>query len=439
MQNLLQKYRLSVIAICLVISLVAGSIVSYTTLYRGRATQGTIQLSFDGIESGKAPDGSSFRRSQIKNNEVLKQVITKLNLDLTPEELGKHITIVSMIPEEVAAQLKTTKQSNYTPLYEFVPNEYQISIGADSGIKSSDAKLIIETLVAEYTNYFHKKYSSKEVGSVLNIGKDFEDYDYMDAVKVIKSRLELLKSSSDNMVQRAGYFKSAEDNLSFEDISNTTNDMINVDLVSVDLLINVYSLSKDTEKLLGILEHRINTADHSINENSELSIANLEMLRMVSADTNTDYSVITEVMKSQTFMSSLLSSAVKNSYYSYVVKKLVDANVAVERGTTEKEYYQNQVNKILSNTSKPTQIQWATNEVDRDLENITEKMNQLYEKYNNLYDEYLETQISDTINLSGQIGLTGVSKLYLLVILGGFGCVGLAAGLLFGKKKKIAV
>ncbi|MDF2820323.1 MAG: exopolysaccharide biosynthesis-like protein [Clostridiales bacterium] len=437
MKKILVNYNMKFIAICLAISLVVGSLFCFISIFNGRETVATLQLTFDGLESGNNPDGSRFRKNQIKDTTILETVIDKLELDITAEELNRQVYVTPIIPEEMAAQLKATTQASFTPIYEYVPNEFNISINEPdiSGISKKDAKRILEAIVSEYTNSFTTKFGNGNIGSLVTLDKKISEYDYLDAIKVVESRLDLLTSAADNMASRVGYYRGSDDNMSFEDIANKAENLSSVDLVGVSSLINIYNISKEKEKLLSIFEYKIKMYDYEVRKNTNLSDVAVDMISVVSADTNTDANAITEVLKSQTFMNSLLSSAAKNSYYSFVVQKAVEANVAAELANTQKKYYQAEVAKIKGSTIDASQVDWATKQVELQIASIEEKMNNLYASYNKLSNEYLTSQVDNTINLVGAIGLIGVSKLKLLVFMGGFGFIGLVGGIVFGKKK----
>ena len=215
--KMLKKYFLIWIVTAVVI---AGLVFGGSAINTRRSSNRTpltalVSFTFDGIEEGKAPDGTEFDEYSIKNPAVIERSLTDLghSLDML-EDVRQGITIDGIRPadaiDRITAYKSIYESGNTNSLNaaqkmletKYTPTQYKVNFNySATGLSGSEAANLFNTILENYRGYFFETYGYNEaLGSAVK-AISYQDYDYAEAVEVFSTNLKTLKSYVDKLAK----------------------------------------------------------------------------------------------------------------------------------------------------------------------------------------------------------------------------------------------
>lgn len=349
-----------------------------------------VSFNYDGIEKGKAPDGSTFDPYSIKSPTVIESALTSLDRDLTSlESIRQGITIQGVIPAD--AQDKITM---YKSVYEqgnlnagermlevkVNPTQFRVIFNySKTGFEGRDAVELLNTILNCYSRYFFETYGfNQALGSAVT-ALDYEDYDYSQAIDVFDSTLSTLQDYVSNLsTNDTTRFRSTETGYTFSDLSESIATVREVDLDVISSYITVNTVTKDKATLLSYYNYRIETL------NREKKVAEDELKVITdSIDTYEKDAIIIYGENQDTAQYTQSSSA-----YDDLIKKKISAQKNVSTIAQRIDQYQKRVTEL---NGKNAASQDKREKVEKDLASLNKKVTDLLQKVNATANEYYET------------------------------------------------
>lgn len=268
----LKKYFLIWLVVAVVVFVAVFGTTTIKTIHRKPTLNAVVNFTHEGIEKGLAPDGRDFNKDSIKSPVVIENALTSLGMSTEElESIRQNITIEGLVPADAMDKILVYKNvyenANSNNLQaaqsmldvEIYPTEYRVYFDyAGTSLSRRDATLVLNTILEEYKNYFFDMYGYNEsLGSAVT-SIDISDYDYSEAVDVLRSSLDSMSKyvkqlSADDTTR----FRSSVTGYTFADLYESVETIKSIDLDKVSSYINVNNLTKDKEASIAYYDYRI--------------------------------------------------------------------------------------------------------------------------------------------------------------------------------------
>lgn len=349
-----------------------------------------VSFNYDGIEKGKAPDGSTFDPYSIKNPAVIEKALTSLGQDLTElESIRQGISIEGIIPAD--AQDKITM---YKSIYEqgnlnagermlevkVNPTQFKVLFNySKTSFQGRDAVELFNTILTCYSEYFFETYGFNQALGSAVMALDYEDYDYAQAIDVFDSTLSTLQDYVNSLSSEdTTRFRSNTTGYTFADLSKSISTIREVDLDVISSYITVNTVTKDKNTLLSYYNYRIENLER------QKKIAEDEL--KVVTDSLEKYEKDTIIIYGENQDTSQYTQA--SVAYDDLINRKINAQKSVSTYAQKIDQYQKRVNdlngKNAANNSK-------MKKVEEDLESLSTKISELLKKVNDTANDYYET------------------------------------------------
>ncbi len=349
-----------------------------------------VSFNYDGIENGKAPDGSTFYSESIKNPAVIEKALTSLGYDLTQlENIRQGISIEGVIPAD--AQDKITM---YKSIYEqgnlnagekmlevkVYPTQFTITFNySKTGFQGKEAVDLFNTILTSYSEYFFETYGFNQALGSAVIALNYADYDYSQAIDVFDATLSTLQEYVNNLSSSdTTRFRSTATGYTFSDLTESISTIRDVDLDVISSYITVNTVTKDKATLLAYYNYRIE------NLNRSKKIAEDEL--KVVTDAIQNYEKDTIIIYGENQDTSQYTQA--SQAYDNLITKKINAQKSVSTYAQKIDELQKRVSDLNGKSAASKQ---KMEKVEADLADLSVKVNDLLKKVNDTANEYYET------------------------------------------------
>ena len=252
------------------VSLIA-SIVDFKVVNKQLAySSETIQFNYDGASDGKDPNGNQFNATDFLTDDIIEKGLAASGLDLKVEKVRAYITISNVVPKNIVKEI-----DSYTSITEadsddksaittkdYFPVRYRFSLYSDIGLSTSKTNELLKNIVDTYCNEFYATYMKVFDPTVYDGVYDIEDYDYIYQTQVFVNKLSVLRDyARDIYNEHVNFTYDGEVNrykgLSFDDLYNRCEKLIEKDVSSIRNLITLNALSKDLPRLKDYFTYKI--------------------------------------------------------------------------------------------------------------------------------------------------------------------------------------
>lgn len=281
------KIFVSVIPFMIIFVIIACSIVGIVgaTLSLNKneySVKGVIDFTYSGIENGKDPNGNVFNPNELKDIQLINEVIVENNLDLDSNKIKDYISIEGIVPDAYKKILKEKLNSDsLTPeqisQLNYNPTSFMITI---KDIDLNKSKILLDNLMKKYIENFSIKYNKNNL--LFNLSLENTDYlDYANQIILIKSNLLSIQKILSEFQEVASYSSIKLNNLKSQ---------IEIELLSVNRII-------ENMKYGGITKYEINNNITKLYLEKKYDLLNKQI--ETKTDELTELKSLLDVYKSQ--------------------------------------------------------------------------------------------------------------------------------------------
>lgn len=267
----------------------------------------TVEFTFDGISTGKNPDGSTFNKDDIRSIDNVRTAI--IDAGLTEKVLNSgdvtsarnHISVTAIMPNEyvqkyndlIAGGMNSADAYSQLAAMTFYPTKFVISLRnyEELGLDKTDANVLIDSLIDNYSKLFSDKYNAAVIFSdaafniTVNEDGTLGDLDYIDYIdnfelsyNNIREYLTRMTSSVPSFVSSGGKsFSALGEELAF----------LLSQLSSAKAFITNANVSNNLDNMKVSTQNQIDTLKRQSDNLAELIAATSEQLNNIKPQTTT--------------------------------------------------------------------------------------------------------------------------------------------------------
>ena len=346
-----------ILAICAGICL--GLIIAGIQYITGKNSYASavINFQYQGIEEGLDPNGASFDINKIKSPAVIEAALSGLGItDISTEDIRQNIVIEGVIPEDAVQRITVIKEmtledaSNYEKILDvtYFPSQYIVYLYKDRFMSSSDTTEILNAILDSYREYFMDTYANTEALTVTSNLIDYSEYDYMEAVDMLQSQIDIMLSYVSERRAQAPDFRSSNTGLAFGDIETSLRTIEDIELSNLASYVENTSLTKDKEKSQEYYDYKIRKYNMTLSE-LQVQLTTVE---------NTINSYVKDPVVIVSSQESTQEITQKNEYYDSLIEKKLSLNREIASTNTKLNETYELLNRLKSAKSANTQEQF---------------------------------------------------------------------------------
>ena len=394
----MKRYLLVWIVLAAVLAMLTTS---FVFLFSGRIVTSSItalvSFNYSGIESGKAPDGSTFDVNKIKSPNVIENALDDVGESSSlSENIRSNISIKGIIPDDALDKI-SLYQSVYSQggsaaldavnsllAIGYYPSYYVINFDyAAAGITIDDGKKILDRILENYQDYFFRTYGYNEALGSSVVAVDYKDYDYPEAVDVFDSTLDSLKQyvqklSNDDTTN----FRSNETGYTFSDLLTTIDTVKSADLDALSSYITINNITNDKEMLLTYYQYRIDEMER------ERKVSQSELDSVTNSINEYEKDTLLVFGNGNGAENGETTYQQASEKYDELINQKIEIQDSVSRCSQRIEYYKDRISAMNENSGT---VKVDSEEVEKELSSLYDKIKDLIDVTNKTADEYYET------------------------------------------------
>lgn len=418
-----------------------------------RTTISTLRVTFGfpGFERGTYPNGTKFQPDDVRAPDVVNEAIKRLAIptgipDLNTKVRGA-IGISGFVSPNIIKERDRLRAAgqNIPPYF---PDEYELTLSLPRSYALDTRQR--ELLLTEIVNVYLEKFRRTYVVLPPDFGNAFaslKNADFVEYELVLTKELQGLSSYLEQKINTDGearddqnrrtqargakHFRSPTNNLSFQDLLRQTELFTQLRLNDVLSQIYIHGLSKDRNYAMVKMNYYLRTLEDQEQRLKEEENVVTSLLDRTQERAQ-NYVLATKAqnpqgqpLMDQGFIDSLLA----NDAYNFLVRRALDAGLAVKRLQAEKSRLLERRERMESFIKGQVTDQAAAIEgVQKSLAELEASYQELLGRVRTVLDDYSRQEYADAVRISMQPKTDSV--LVGLVIAAAIGAaVGLALGL----------
>ena len=338
---------------------------------RGQASA-TVSFSYEGIESGLAPNGNRFDPDEIRDPEIIRAAAGRIGLELTEEETGRirdAMAINGSLPDGVIdriTKLKSQYEANSISVLSaqqiktYFPSQYTVALRlADAGLDMATANRLLPAVLDAYRESFLTRYGYSTAVEKIMLGTGYSEYEYEGAVRVINNRLDLLLGYVNSFSAKdTTMFRSSLTGYSFEDLSAAIATVKSQDVAALDSYISSNNVSKEWKQQRDEYHYMIEETERS-EKALEERIETLNSVIAGYAKTKTVVPGGSEIQKTSEEESGVATTTTgtyqvtqQSAMYDALIKRRIELQTELSGLKEEISLYRTRMNSISGSSTK---------------------------------------------------------------------------------------
>jgi hypothetical protein len=385
---------------------ILGAALLVWRLLARQVAEGTLSVTFRGMERHEYPSGRKFTVEDIRSPQVLTRARENAGLPAGTEiktlYVGTEITPV--IPAEVQARWRRQDRDGVRR-EEYFPQDFRIRV--NPGLLSGDQKIqFLSAVVRAYQQdvLFEQKDVARRAAdfSTLSPAELIQAYDTWDLPTLLAERERSLRNEIDALVVESREFSDPHFRMTFRDIGNDLATWRDTRLEALTAFIYRGRVVKDRDLMLKRLQQRLEELDvrvKQLNGEAEQSTKLVEALDrskplLAGPLTNRDGAPLVDT--------TALERLVKSDYVGPVVKRITELHKLAKEAEAEKA----RVEREIAILSKENQTGKPGESLEPLVALVTKDLARIVANYNKVLDGYLDATVTSLVALRQGPSLT---------------------------------
>jgi hypothetical protein len=418
------------LAIAAAIYLVASPLTSATTSMR-------VTFAFSGYGKGEYPDHSKFQPDDIRAPDIIVEALKQQGLETTEgfqSNVRAALTIEGLIPPNVIKERDRLRAAGQTPV-PYLPDEYLVTLTLPRKfpLSSRQRELLLNEIVSAYQEKFQRTYAEIP----LAFGSAFDSLhkaDYFEYELILNKELQNITAYIDQQLDQAKTFRSPTTNLSFSDLRMQTELFAQIQLNETLGTIRLNGLSGNRAIAMVKMDYYLRTlGDQEQKAIEEGKVVDDLLAKSQERSQNYVLGIKSQAAQQQPeaplLDQGLIDSLLANDAYNFLVRRALDAGLAVKRIQAEKAQLlerRKDMEVFLKGNAEDQSAIIA--QVQKSLADLEAAYKELISNIRKTHADFERQQFADVIRISMQ-PMTG-SKYRPVAVAGAIGAfIGLALGM----------
>jgi hypothetical protein len=362
------------------------------------SVQGTLGLSFRGIERSEYPSGRKFTVEDFRSPGVLTSALT--DAGVRSENLGRvsaGIVITPIIPADVQGRWKKQEKDGARK-DEYFPSEFHIGVQM-SGLSTAQELRLFDAIVKSYQA--RVKYEQKAAlgfvasGSEMSFDKAAARYDFWDIPPLFQETYKSLDREVKALIAESLQYPDAKYQLGFRNIARELNNWQAIRLSALEAATYQGRLVKNKDLAIQRVQYRVEDIDLQIKQKTNEANEAIRLLgrldrssSLVAGQLATDKSLpVVDI--------GALERLLKSDYVAPVVAKVSKLQSEAQELETEKGRLQKQLAFLPKAVNvDPKELPRGYKEL---VETVSSELRSIVEDYNRFLDEYLTASVTSLV------------------------------------------
>lgn len=363
--------------------------------------EGTLALTFRGMERHEYPSGKKFSIEDIRAPEVLVRTreaagIKPASADLRTLYVG--VEIAPLIPTEVQARWRKQDRDG-VKREQFFASEFRLRVNP-KGLSTDQKLQFLSALVKAYKDQvkFQQEAALKNVADFSKLGaaEVIKNFDSWDLPNLLRQREESLRQQIEALVTESRNFSDPRFGMSFRDIGTDLAMWHSTQLEALTAFIYRERLVRDRDLMIKRLERRIEDLEIQMKQTNSEAEQSTRLVESLGRSKPLLAGPLTNREGAPLVDSTALEKLVQSDYVGPVVRRISDLLRQTKETETERARCQQQLGILTksggASPTPPAGFEELVGVVLKDLSRIVAN-------YNRVLNDYLDATVTTLVTL----------------------------------------
>ena len=406
----------------------AGFLIWYA--WRTRYAEGTLALSFRGVERGEYPSGKKLDIADFRAPTILSGALADAGIPnprLDAQKLSARLTIEPVIPADVLARWKKQDRDG-VKREEFVPTTFRIKLPAKE-LSNEESLRLFDAILKRYRERvkFEQKAALRFLGDWSASG--YTDlapvYDYWEIPYLLEQNVELMDGYLRQWAAESQEFKDPKLGFGFRDLQKDLAVWRAVRLEALKAMTVKNQLVRDRDTALATAKYRMEDLGIEIRQSSEETA---EALKLLEAAQKPQSMLATPVRGKEGIPvvdASVFDRLIKSDYIAPLVTRISDLQTATKRLEARKARLEKDTASLVSARNvAPEQLPRGFKKL---VATVSGELHEIIERYNKLLENYLNSSITSLVTVEQGPRIVREGPSAVLVLIGLLFCAAVLA------------
>ena len=371
----------------------------FVYLTTAKVVEGTIGLSFRGIERHEYPSGKKFSVEDFRSPDLLDKVLKETgiqNAKSSPRELAARVYITPVIPGEIQARWRKQEKDG-TKREEYYPNEFKISV--DIGDLTNAQRLrLFDALISGYQQRV-KYEQNAALNFVASWNVSYEDlakiYDFWDIPALFRETFRSLSAQLRMVVTESLQSQDSKYQLAFREILKDIKTWEATRLQALEAITYQGRLVKNRDLTSRRIEYRIEDLNIEIKQKSAETGEAIRLLEVLDRPKALLAGSLSNKEGQPMLDVTAMDRLIKSDYIGPVVQRV--SKLQEEAKAMEAERARLQMQLALLPKSANISLEQLPPGYRELLDLLSAELKGIIGKFNRQLDEYLTATVSSLV------------------------------------------
>ena len=363
--------------------------------------EGTVGLTFRGIERHEYPTGKKFNVEDFRSPDLLTKALSDAGI---PKEiidvrgLAAQLSVAPVIPGDIQAIWKKQEKDGVKK-DEYYPNEFNIDIQI-SGLSNPQRLRLFDALIANYQE--RVKYEQEAALSFVgNSDTSYEKlatrYDFWDIPALFQGTYRSLNERVSALITVSLQYQDPKYQLAFRNVAKELNTWFTTRLQALEAVTYQGRLVKNRDIMIQRIQYQIEDADIQIRQKTQEASEAERLLGLIEQPRAVLASQLSNKEGLPVIDASALDRLVKSDYVGPVVTRISKLQQETQVLEADKTRLQKQLAWLPKASN--VDIKQLPPGYKELIQTLSSELNTIIQNYDRLLDEYLTATITSLVSV----------------------------------------
>jgi hypothetical protein len=398
----------------------AGALIAFLFVRSSpKSVQGTLGISFRGIEKGEYPSGKRFNVEDFRSPDLLMKALADIGIPekrMPVQELAAHISVSPVIPAEIRSRWLAQEKAG-TKKDEYYPSEFNIGIMLGNLTTPEELRLF-DAIVNRYRE--RVKYDQDSALAFVSAGDFSYDklanrYDFWDIPELFRESSLSLDEKLKTLITESLLYQDAKFQLAFREVARDLDMWNRTRLQALEALTYQGQLVRNRDIVMRRIQYQIQDFDIRIKQENQEANNAIRLLEVIDRPNALLAGKLNNKDGIPMVDAGALDKLIKSDYVGPVVQRISDLQHSVQTLEFQKARLEQQLS-WMPKSSTAGELPRGYKEL---IDSVSTELNSIATKYNRLLDEYLKATITSLV-IVRQPALSVSQYSYLMILMGWF-------------------